>query len=93
MKPKASTILIGFIGTLFMSYVLAHAVIFANTYMKTGGLGGGLMCGFFNWIGFIAPVTLGIVIYEHKSWKLWLLNNGYWLISLLVMGGVLSVWK
>jgi hypothetical protein len=93
MKPTPSSMIFGIIGALVMSYVLAHAIFFANAFMKTGALAGGLMCGFFNWIGFIAPVTLGVVIYEKKSWKLWVLNNGYWLISLLVMGGILSVWK
>jgi hypothetical protein len=93
MKPTPASVLIGVIGALLMSYVLAHAVVFANGYMKTSGLGGGLMCGFFNWLGFIAPVTVGMVIYEKKSWKLWILNNAYWLISLLAMGAILSAWK
>ena len=93
MKPSVGPMAIGLIGSLVMSFVLAHAVIFANAFMKTDGLGGGLMCGFFNWVGFVAPVTLGVVIYEKKSWKLWFLNNGYWLIALLAMGAILSVWK
>lgn len=93
MKPTAGAMVIGLIGSLFMSYVLAHAVIFGNAYLKMAGPGAGLMCGFFNWIGFIAPVTLGIVIYEKKPWRLWILNNAYWLISLLAMGALLSAWK
>jgi len=34
-----------------------------------------------------APVTVGAVLYEKKPWKLWILNNGYWLVSLLVSRG------
>jgi len=41
-----------------MSYVLAHELIFASVYLKVSGVSAGLMCGFFNWLGFIAPVTL-----------------------------------
>jgi hypothetical protein len=92
MKPTAGVMVVGFIGSLLMSFVLAHAIVFANEFMKTAGIGGGLMCGFFNWIGLVAPVTVGVVIYEKKSWKLWFLNNAYWLISLLAMGAILSVW-
>ena len=52
------------------------------------------MAGFFGWLGFIAPVTLTNVIYEKRSqWKLWILDNAFWLISLLVMGIILSVWQ
>jgi Protein of unknown function (DUF1761) len=93
MKPTAPAIVLGIIGAFFMSFILDHAIIFASAYMNSGGIGAGLMCGFWNWLGFIAPVTLGVVIYEKKSWKLWLLNNSYWLVSLLLMGMILAVWK
>jgi len=93
MKPGPSAMILGFIGSLLMSYVLAHAMIFASTYLNATGVSAGLMGGFFNWLGFIAPVTLGVVIYEKKPWKLWFLTNSYWLLSLLVMGVILSVWK
>ncbi len=93
MKMTAGSVVFSLIGALFMSYVLHHALVFASAYLKTSGVGAGLMVGFFNWIGFIAPVTVGVVIYEKKPWKLWLLNNGYWLVSLLVMGVILSLWQ
>ncbi|HVO40366.1 MAG TPA: DUF1761 domain-containing protein [Spirochaetia bacterium] len=92
MKVTVLSVVLALVGAFFMSWVLDHAIIFAGTFMKIAGVGGGLEAGFFNWLGFIAPVTLGIVIYEKKSWALWLLNNGYWLVSLLVMGIILSVW-
>lgn len=80
------------LGSLAMSYVLAHALIFASAYLNASGLSAGLTAGFWNWLGFIAPVTLGTVLWEQKSWKLWLLNNGYYLISLAVMGTILALW-
>ncbi len=49
------------VGSLLMSYILAHAMIFANAYLQTGGIMGGLMVGILNWLGFIAPVTVGMV--------------------------------
>jgi hypothetical protein len=57
------------------------------------GMPAGLMCGFWNWLGFIAPVTLGTVLWEGKPWKLWALTNGYYLFSLLIMGVILAFWK
>jgi hypothetical protein len=50
------------------------------------------MVGFFNWIGFIAPVTVADIVYNKRPWMLWILNNAYWLISLIVMGIILAVW-
>ena len=93
MKVNALSIILGLVGAFLMSFVLHHALFFANEYLKTSGVGGGLMVGFFNWIGFIAPVTIGVVTYEKKPFTLWILNNAYWLISLLVMGIILAVWQ
>ena len=81
-----------FAGSLLMAYVLAHALVFASEYTMTFGVAAGLMVGLWNWLGFIAPVTLGSVLWEGKSWKLWCLNNSYYLISLMLMGVILSVW-
>jgi hypothetical protein len=92
MKTSAGNMLLTFIGSLFLSYVLYHATLFGNTYLNTSGVSGGLMCGFFNWLGFIAPITLTTKIYEKKSWTLWILDNSFWLISLLIMGSILSAW-
>lgn len=83
--------LINFIGAFVMAYVLAHSLVFASAYLEVTGLGAGLQGGFWNWLGFIAPVTLGSVLWEGKSWSLWVLTNGYYLVTLLVMGVILAV--
>ena len=84
---------IQFVGSLVMAYVLAHALVFASVYMKAEGLNAGLMAGFWNWLGFVAPVTLGTVLWDGKPWKLWILNNAHYLIALCVMGIILALWK
>jgi hypothetical protein len=93
MKVTAVSVVVALIGAFFTSYILAHAVIFASAYLKTSGVGAGLTTGLFNWLGFIAPVTIGVVIYEKKPFMYWVLTNAYWLVSLLVMGVILSVWR
>lgn len=92
MKISAVSVLVALVGAFFTSYVLAHLLIFAGSYMKTSGISLGLTTGFFNWLGFIAPVTIGVVIYEKKPFMLWVLTNTYWLISLFIMGIILALW-
>lgn len=82
-----------FVGALVMGYVLAHSLVFASAYTNTEGVSAGLMVGFWNWLGFIVPVTIGVVFWENKPWKLWCINAGYWLALLLFMGVLLAVWK
>jgi len=81
-----------FVGSLFMAFVLSHSLIFARAYLGIEGILAGLQTGFWNWLGFVGPVTLGGVLWEGKSWKLWLLNNGYYLILLMTMGVILTLW-
>lgn len=86
------TFIIAYVGSLVMSNVLAHSLVFASAYYEMGGILAGLMAGFWNWLGFVATVTLGGVLWEGKTWKWWALTNGYYLLSLLVMGAILPLW-
>lgn len=78
------------LGSLVMSYVLAHTLIFASSYTNTTGIPAGLMAGFWSWLGFIAPVSLASVLWEGKPWKFWLITTGYYLVALLLMGSILA---
>ena len=91
-KGMSKTYLLAFVGSLLMSFVLFHALVFAATYLNASGINAGVMAGFWNWLGFVAPVTLGMVLWEGKSWKLWFLQTGYYLVSLCVMGIILTTW-
>ena len=79
------------VGSLLMSYALAHNLIFGSAYLQMSGIEAGIMAGFWNWLGFIAPVTVGVVLWEGKPWKLWCITAGYYLVTLLVMGMILAM--
>jgi hypothetical protein len=82
-----------FVGSLVMAYVLAFSIALADIALQTSGLSSGLMGGFWNWLGFVAPVLLGAVLWERKPWKLFFLNAAYYLVTLLVMGVILALWR
>lgn len=42
------------------------------------------------WIGFVLPMLLNMVIHEKKSWKLFMIHAGYYLVSILAIGFVFS---
>ena len=81
-----------FVGSLLMAYVLDHALIFANAYLNTSGVSAGLMAGFWNWLGFVVPVTIGVVLWDRKTWSHWAITYMYHLVGLLVMGVILAMW-
>ena len=76
------------LGALIMSSTLAW--FFAMT--GVADLQSGLIIGFMLWLGFTATITLQSVVFEGKSKELYIVNNGYNLVSILVMAAILSTW-
>lgn len=91
-KGMGKSYLLAFIGALLTAYTLYYFIFFANTYFDKWGAMAGMASGFWAWLGFVVPLTLGSVLWEGKSWKLWTLNNSYHLINLLLFGAILSSW-
>ena len=77
-----------FVSSLVMSYVLAHFI----KYTQSTTIMDGAVAGFWLWLGFIATVSLGMVLWEGKPFKLYVLKNAHQLISLIVMGAILATW-
>ena len=78
----------GFIAALVMSYVQAEIIGFSQSVTFAEGM----LSGFFVWLGFIATVLIGRVLWEGKPFKLLAITSGYWLVTLVINGGILAVW-
>jgi hypothetical protein len=76
------------IFSFIMAFVLLHAVYYAGakTWLT------GAVVGVLNWLGFILAVSLPQTLYEKRPLRLLLINNGYLIIALAVMGAILAVW-
>jgi len=93
--PGPKPFIISFIGGLVMAFVTAHMVdymkiVFGNSNMSNLTIG--LTTGFWLWLGYIATFSLNSIVYENKSLKLYFINNGYQLVGLFAMGGILAIW-
>lgn len=80
-----------FVSALIMGFVLAHFLKFAGTFMNDVSLSGALMGAAWIWLGFVAPPTVGMVLWEGKPWKYWLIVSGYWLADLLIAAVILTL--
>ena len=85
MSKMQMPMLMQFIAAIVMAYVLSHIL---NAY-QTAGWSEALQGAFWLWLGFIATTSLNPVLWEGKSWNLWLFNNAYQLVSLIIMAFVL----
>jgi len=89
MKKRATpSYIINFVAALLMAFVLAHFVDYAQaaTFIE------GLQAGFWVWLGFVATISLGSVLWENKPVTLYAINAGYQLVNLLIMGVILALW-
>ena len=88
-EGMGKTMTLTFIGSLVTAAVLSMLV----GWMGAKTLGAGIAAGFWAWLGFVATVTLGGVLFAKMSWDLYILNNAYQLVSLAVMGAILAKWS
>ena len=95
MKMEASTAnmplmyLSAFIAALLTAYVMAALV----PRFAPGNLWGGLHVGFFAWLGFAATTSYTTYLFSGRSKQLWLIDSGYNLVSFLIAGAILAVWR
>ena len=76
-----------FVSTLIMAYVLE---------MLIGSLGittaiAGMQIAFWIWLGFMATINFGAVLFESRSKEWFFITAGYQLVYMLVMGPILAV--
>ena len=92
-SSKTSSMVFGmissFIGSLVTSFVLAHVVLWSGTQTFAFGA----LIGLILWMGFIAAPRWASYIYEGRPFKLYAINTGYWLVALVITGGLLAVWR
>jgi len=88
-KAMTKTYLSGFAGMLVTSFVLAA---FLNSLGASRAVEGAFV-GFWLWLGFVATVMLGMILWENKPVKLYLINAVHYLVVLVVIGTILAVWS
>ena len=76
---------LGLLANMLVAYVMNYFGIAWGVFDWIGALELGFWC----WAGFVAPVMLGIVLWEGKSVKLYLINSMFWLLNLMVMALIL----
>ena len=83
---------ISFVVSLVMAYVLSHVMALSQNFYAYPAVQTGLTSAFFMWIGFMMPVQVtGTIFSDNKNWKLFGIDTGYQLVSVLAMGVVLGL--
>lgn len=71
------------IEALFLSFLIRA--------MGNSGVGSGLAAGFMVWLGFVATTSGANALFGDRTFRLWFVQNGNHLLTLLAMGLILSL--
>lgn len=77
-----------FLAFLVTCYILAHFV----DYVQATTVAEGLVTGVWTWLGFVATYSIINQQNERQPLMLWLINAGYFLITLAIAGAILAAW-
>src|SRR5205814_2151200 len=88
-KMPGGKLVVELLRCLVLAYVIARlvALLGVSSWM------GGLHFGFLLWIGFPLILLTGSVLWDNIPWKVAAIHAGDWLVKLLVITIIVSVWR
>jgi hypothetical protein len=86
------------VGLQFGTALLSAAVIAATISSVTQLTGSqtalrGMRVAAFLWLGFVLTTWATEYVFEVRTYKLFAINTGFWLIGMVVMGAIVGAWK
>lgn len=90
-KSKQANMVKVFGGSFLLSLFAAInlAMYFGNTVVTAGE---GALYGFLTGFGFVSMAIGVIYLFEQRSFKLFLINAGYQIVTFTIMGAIIGVW-
>ena len=91
----ASAFITGLIIAWALALILAHISRDPAMAQPDGGISAahGAIIGFVCWLGFAATTSYATAIFSGKPRQLWLIDSTYNLVSFVLAGIILAVWR
>lgn len=80
--------LVGFIGAVLEAYILAALL----NIMGGPSVSLGVLVAVVIWVSFVATTSASNFAFAGRSFRLWMVENGNHLVTLLAMGVILGAW-
>ena len=80
---------------IFSSLILTYAMAVFVSYSVVATIPSGILIALVLWIGFVATTNAMEYIWNvnNKPWELYFINTGYYLVAMIIVGIVLSLWS
>ncbi len=80
------------IGEIVRNIVLALVLAYLVVQLGIVNWTGALQLGFLLWIGFPVILLAGSIMRENYPWKLAFIHAGDWLVKLVLISVIVSLW-
>jgi hypothetical protein len=81
-----------FVCAFLIAWVMAHLIAHMAAITEVNA-GHGAMFGLVCWLGFAAPSSYATAIFSGKPKQLWFIDTSYNLVSFVLAGIILAVWR
>ena len=88
-QSHVKELVIAFVMSFLLVYILAHFV----QYTKATNAIGGIQTAFWLWLGFIVTTHVPMVLFERRSFGLFLINVAYQFVGCAIAGAILAMWR
>ncbi|MCC7197122.1 DUF1761 domain-containing protein [Candidatus Peregrinibacteria bacterium] len=87
-KEAGPAYVMSLIAAFVIAFVLSHFVDYTGSTTAIAGM----ITGFWCWLGFSTTTMLMNHMFSNKPVKLYLIDTGYQLVNMMIMGAVLAAW-
>jgi Protein of unknown function (DUF1761) len=91
IKGMAVSVIGNFLFVWMFAFYLAGWKYFPNSN-EMGTISFAINSALSVWLGFFVPVHLSKIVWEKHSWKLFFINSGYNLVSVILVALILAHW-
>jgi len=81
-----------FVCAFLIAWVMAHLIAHMAAVTEVTA-GHGALFGVICWLGFAAPTSYATALFSGKPRQLWLIDTTYNLVSFVLAGIILAVWR
>jgi hypothetical protein len=82
-----------YVQVFLCGLVIAWVMALLLGHVSSPGVHHGILLAVLVWLGFAASTSYGTALFSFKPKALWAIDSGFNLVSFLVAGIILSVWR
>lgn len=87
-KEAGPAYVMSLVAALVIAFVLSHFVDYTGSTTAAAGM----ITAFWCWFGFSTTTMLMNHMFSNKPVKLYLIDTGYQLVNMVIMGAILAAW-